>query len=103
MGDWQLVIIGKELLFQVSVSSKGFMKNLVGLIHYVVVELAEVLELKTGLINGLEWFVEGLLFTDDLLFDVWDVVADVVGLDGDSLLYYGFLGEVLEMLARADG
>lgn len=54
MGDRKLVRIGKELLFQVSVPSEGFMKNLVRLIHYVVIELAEVLELKTGLFDGLE-------------------------------------------------
>lgn len=103
MGDRKLVRIGKELLFQVSVPSEGFMKNLVRLIHYVVIELAEVLELKTGLFDGLEWFVGGLLFTDDFLFDVWEVIDDIVELDADSLLYLGFLGKVLDMLARADG
>ena len=66
--------------------SEGFVKDLIRLIHYIVIKFAEMLELKTCRADVIEWFILDLLLAIDFLLYIGEVIAIIAVLNAFFVL-----------------
>lgn len=57
------------------------MEDLIRLIHYVVIEFAEMLELKACRTDFIEWFIGYLLLANDFLLNIREIIDDITVLN----------------------